>query len=61
MKDSYRIWHCAYIMYVFFFQMSDGVLIVNSDEEIRIENPEPFIPTNEWQRVKPGTELVKLL
>lgn len=33
----------------------DGVVSVeNAEEEIAIENPEPFIPTNEWQTVKPG-------
>ena len=35
----------------------DGVVIVDSDEEIMIENSEPFIPTNEWQEIKPGEDI----
>ncbi|KAK7508516.1 hypothetical protein BaRGS_00000082, partial [Batillaria attramentaria] len=33
----------------------DGVVEVeDAEKEIAIENPEPFIPTKEWQKVKPG-------
>ncbi|XP_076434943.1 nucleotide exchange factor SIL1-like isoform X1 [Babylonia areolata] len=35
-------------------EQDDGVVIVESEDEIKIENPDPFIPTNEWQVVKPG-------
>ncbi|KAL8565967.1 hypothetical protein ACOMHN_054952 [Nucella lapillus] len=35
-------------------EQSDGVVIESVDDEIAIENPEPFIPTNEWQVIKPG-------
>lgn len=34
---------------------ADGeVAVEDAVEEIAIENPEVFIPTNEWQKVKPG-------
>ena len=35
----------------------DGVVTVESDEEITIENDETFTPTNEWQEIKPGKGL----
>ncbi|XP_076434979.1 nucleotide exchange factor SIL1-like isoform X2 [Babylonia areolata] len=36
-------------------EQDDGVVIVESEDEIKIENPDPFIPTNEWQVVKPDS------
>ncbi|XP_070211540.1 nucleotide exchange factor SIL1-like isoform X1 [Littorina saxatilis] len=33
---------------------NDGVAVVEIDDEITIENLEPFIATNEWQQLKPG-------
>jgi hypothetical protein len=33
---------------------SDSLVVVEIDDEIIIENDEPFIATNEWQKIKPG-------